>query len=345
MTEPGSGWTSPSSEPAPPVHVAAPVDGVPPGYGYGPPAGAPGYPGWNWAPTPGVVPLRPLGLGELLDGALKIVRRYPKPTLGLSAAISVVVTIINVALVLALDSQISTSSTSTSDSASVQFNDSVASNLSSVPGTVVSYLAGIVLAGMLVAVVGRAVLGQSVTMGEVWSTVRPRLLALVGLSLLTGVVLALPLVLGIGAIILGGSAGVLLLLPGIAAMIYLYTRLSLAPAALVLEKVGIMAAIRRSGALVHKSWWRVFGILVLTAIISSVLGGIITLPVVFGGVLLGGTADTTPILVASQVASGLASIVVAPFSAGVHALLYVDQRMRKEGLDVALQAAAASPRP
>ena len=53
-------------------------------------------------PQPGVVPLRPLALGELLDGAIKIIRRYPRPTLGLSAAIAAVVTVLNVGLVLLL---------------------------------------------------------------------------------------------------------------------------------------------------------------------------------------------------------------------------------------------------
>jgi len=32
---------------------------------------------------------------------------------------------------------------------------------------------------------------------------------------------------------------------------------------------------------------------------------------------------------------------VAPFAAGIRGLLYVDQRMRKEGLDLTLQARAA----
>ena len=36
------------------------------------------------APKPGIVPLRPLGVGEILDGAFTSMRRYPKATLGLS---------------------------------------------------------------------------------------------------------------------------------------------------------------------------------------------------------------------------------------------------------------------
>ena len=45
---------------------------------------------------------------------------------------------------------------------------------------------------------------------------------------------------------------------------------------------------------------------------------------------------------AQQVGAGLASVLVAPFSSGVMALLYVDRRMRAEGLDVALQTATGT---
>lgn len=344
MTEPSDGWSSPGGEAAPP----------PPGYGPPPPGYGPPPPGYGapfaygptrpWAPVPGVVPLRPLGLGELLDGSLKIVRRYPKPTLGLAAAIAVVVTAINVLLVVLLDAGVATSTPS--EDVGAQFNDGLASSAASGPGAVIAYLAGLVLSGGLVVVVGKAVLGQDVGFAEVWSAVRPRLWALLGLSLLTGLLVAAPLVVAVVAILALGPAGALLLLAGIPATVYLYTRLSLAPAALVLERAGVTTALRRSGVLVRGSWWRVFGVLVLTSIIGSVLSGIITIPVGVVALVLGGDSDATPLLVATQVASGLGSIVVAPFTAGVRALLYVDQRMRKEGLDVALQAAvAASPAP
>jgi len=42
----------------------------------------------------------------------------------------------------------------------------------------------------------------------------------------------------------------------------------------------------------------------------------------------------------TQVGGGIATFLVSPFSSGVRALLYVDRRMRAEGLDLTLQAAA-----
>ena len=39
------------------------------------------------APKPGVIPLRPLGVGEILDGAISYIRANPGVTLGLSAVV------------------------------------------------------------------------------------------------------------------------------------------------------------------------------------------------------------------------------------------------------------------
>ncbi len=374
MTDTPDGWAAPGSGPTPPASPPPssapspssqePPGGVPyygapqygaPQYGapqYGAPQyGAPQY-GKAWAPQPGVVPLRPLALGELLDGAIKIVRRHPRPTLGLSAAIAAVVTVLNVALVVALsagDGLLQTSGTSDATDGTTQ---SFTANVSSAPGALVGYFAGIFLTGALVAVVGKAVLGQPAPTGEVWRTIRPRLWALLGVSLLSGLLVGAPIFLSIavavGLAVIGGPVTLLLGIPlGIAGTllsVHLYARLSLAPAALVLEKTGVRAALRRSAVLVKGSWWRVFGTLVLTGIITTVIAGILTVPPIIVAGLLSISSDSgdgTGLLVTQQVAAGIASVFLTPFSAGVRALLYVDRRMRAEGLDVSLQAAAA----
>ncbi|MCW2544872.1 MAG: integral rane protein [Frankiales bacterium] len=337
MTEPPS-WSSPGGEPSGSLPAPAPA---PPagawhgqsGYGYGPPAH-----------QPGVIPLRPLALGELLDGAIKIIRRYPRPTLGLSAAIALVVTILNVIAVVVLNNDFSI------DSSGNTFNGSdVALNVGStgVPA-VFSFLAGLVLTGALISVVGKAVQGLPTSTSEVWAAVRPRIWALLGLSLLTGLLVVAPILIGVGlAIALGvglGPGGLVIGIPlGFASAVlsaYLYVRLALASPALVLEKASITASLRRSGVLVKGSWWRVFGILILSGIIAGIVASIISAIVILPAAILT-SVDGTASLVAQQVAGGIASVLLSPFSAGVRALLYVDRRMRAEGLDVALQAAVA----
>ena len=126
--------------------------------------------------------------------------------------------------------------------------------------------------------------------------------------------------------------------------IYAYVRVSLAPAALVLEKAGIRKALERSGVLVKGDWWRVFGILLLAWLLSYIVSQILLVPFAILGVVglftSGGGDDATLLFVLLQVGAGLASFLIAPFGAGVRSLLYVDRRMRAEGLDLTLQAAA-----
>ena len=58
----------------------------PPGYQFG----HPGYPPQPMALQPGVIPLRPLTLGDIFNGAIRYIRANPKATLGLTAAVVVI---------------------------------------------------------------------------------------------------------------------------------------------------------------------------------------------------------------------------------------------------------------
>jgi len=70
---------------------------------------------------------------------------------------------------------------------------------------------------------------------------------------------------------------------------------------------------------------------------------VVQLPLAAIGALISftGGRSVLALLVATQIGAGLAQVLVAPFAAGIRGLLYVDQRMRKEGLDLTLQARAA----
>lgn len=129
--------------------------------------------------------------------------------------------------------------------------------------------------------------------------------------------------------------------------IYVGVLLSLATPAYVLEGGGIRAAMRRSRELVRGSWWRVLWVLLLAAVVTSIVSGVILfVPLTLVGASAGpGFVDTggdlsTGTLVVVTLASIVAGTIVQPVQAGVTALLYVDRRMRKEGLDVALARAA-----
>jgi hypothetical protein len=334
-----------------------------PSYG-GAPVGWQPPPGWGSPrpaqPQPGVVPLRPLGLGELLDGAVGLIRRYPRPVLGLSAALSILVTVLNVTLVVTAFRPLLSFDASTFDNSTTASRDSVdgflgGTALGGIGSSVVSVLAAIVLTGVLTAIAGKGVLGESMTLGQAWAEVRPVLGRLIGLALLTGLLvygtfgagLAVAVLLGVLLGTGGVVVGVLLGLAAVCAAVYLYCRLALAPCAVVLERAGVRLGLRRSGILVRRSWWRVFGVLLLALVVASFVAQVVQVPFLLFGVApiglrgAGLTHGTTRLLILSYIGGGIAQTVTAPFTAGVRALLYVDRRMRAEGLDVALSAAAA----
>ncbi len=85
-----------------------------------------------------------------------------------------------------------------------------------------------------------------------------------------------------------------------------------------------------------------FGITLLAAIIVAIAGGILQLPFTVLGGLSGSGIAGTVIIVIGAIAAGT---VTRPITAGVTVLLYVDMRMRKEGLDLALRAASGTGQP
>jgi hypothetical protein len=328
--------------------------------GWGPPPGTP-QGGWGWPQPPevkpGVVPLRPLGLGELLDGAVGVVRRYPRPTLGLSAAIALVTTVLNFPLLLSLFGSPLFDPTAFTPGSDTGLDAELGGLFAGLgASSLLSFLAGVVLAGVITAVVGKAVLGQAMSLGQAWSAVRPLLLRLVGLAVVVLLLVWGSFTLAVLATVLltvlaGPLAlivGIPLVVVGVLTAVHLYVRLALAASVMVLERARLAESLRRSAVLVKGDWWRVFGILLLVMVITSFVSQVLQAPFAARSFLGGVSGEPTELgvldVVLSSIGSALALTVVAPFGAAVSALLYVDRRMRAEGLDVALTAAAAASR-
>ena len=151
------------------------------------------------------------------------------------------------------------------------------------PVSAISLIGTIFTTAVLTIVVSRSVLGRPVTLPEAWGEAKPQLARLVGLSLLLPLVYAAVVTIGIlPGLLTGGTAGAgLTALGGLAAlvvMIWLWVRLSLAGPALMLERQGIPAAIRRSAKLVRGVWWRIFGIMLLTVLLTLIVSMIISVP-------------------------------------------------------------------
>ena len=220
--------------------------------------------------------------------------------------------------------------------------------------TSISVLAQIVLAGLLTTVVYRAILGEHISIGAAWRAARGRVPALLALALLTGLIMLVAVVAVSLPAIVGtvfGPSGVVLTLGWVltaAAIVvvvaYLYVVLGVAGPAVVLERRGPLAACQRSRRLVSGSFWRVFGILALSGLFVVVITAAIGLPFeVVSSVV--GSDDPFGVgpLTVSAVGATLAGTLTSPFAAAVVVLLFVDLRIRREGLDIELARAAGLP--
>src|SRR5262245_42554696 len=236
--EPRRLWFPPGSEPggygpAPPAG-----DSAPPGTGYGQPGpgqpgpGQPGtgQPGTGYAPSggwaapppqapkPGVIPLRPIAVGEILDGAFTSIRRNPRATLGIAAVVLTISGIITTSLELLLLSQLGLNTGTDQTLTGAQLAGMLAVAVpSGLTALLLAFIVQILLTGLLTAVVGRSVLGDRITAGEAWRIARPRLPALLLATLLTGLALTGPWA-GLAAVLIvlgvAGAPGGLLIAIG-----------------------------------------------------------------------------------------------------------------------------------
>ncbi|MFG1703563.1 glycerophosphoryl diester phosphodiesterase membrane domain-containing protein [Nonomuraea sp. M3C6] len=324
-----------------------------PGYGYMPPPPP--------ALRPGIIPLRPLGLGDILDGTIKLIRSNPKAVLGLSAVAALLAAVpLAVGQAFLLSSVGGVLTDPTSATAADDFT-TLYGFVAQYGGTLVSYAVQFVvvtlLTGVLTRILGRAVFGGNITAGEAWQLVKGRVPALFGVVGLMAVIMLVPVivfVLLMVALAMNASADsfgwmaaltILFVIVYVAYYLFFRTRFAFASPAVVLEGRGPIDAMRRSWHLVSGDFWRVFGIMLLTSILVGLVASILSVPFTLAGTMFGmfGAGSTvTTVVSAVLIAVGgtLGAMFTYPFEAGVAGLLYADRRMRSEAFDLVLQTAA-----
>ncbi|MFJ2032382.1 hypothetical protein [Streptosporangium sp. NPDC087985] len=355
---PGSPWTAPGSAPGapPPPPPQQPYGGQAPPYQPGQYGQQPyGYRMPPPALRPGIIPLRPLGLGDILDGAIKLIRSNPKAVLGLStivAAVGAIPVAVGQAVLLGRLGTALAHPDTLGNSPDVGFLSQYAGSLISIA---VQFVAVTLLTGVLTRILGRAVFGGRTTVGEAWRLTRGRVPTLFGLVIVSMLILLLPLALIVALLwalmSAGADSGPFFLLGVVAALgflaytLFITTRLALAASVAVLERRGVLASLRRSWTLVSGGFWRTLGILLLTQLIAGVISAVISVPFTLAGTFVGlfgrgstGSQIATALLIA--VGGTVGAMITYPFQAGVHGLLYADRRMRAEAFDLVLQTAA-----
>lgn len=356
--QPGSG---------PPQWGGQPAWGPPPGQGHPPQWGQPPYnphggpppyrpPQYVAPPKPGIIPLRPLMFGEIIDGSFQTIRRNAKAMLGaallaqsLVVVLTAVLTASSVASAASLESWIE--SLNDQDMVSVGFAFLATVLL---VGVLTVFLSA-VLQGAMVVPVARSVLNRTTGFRQMWMLARSRAGALIRLACLMvlGWLLGMALFVGLAVFVVAaaGGIGALILLPvgfgGVALSVWIYIKILVAPAAVVIEELGAVDGLRRSWQLTRGNWWRVLGITLVVAIMVGIIAQVVTIPVsllpaFYTSVVSphGGADQAIAAAVAMAVVTAIVTALVGAvgyaFQTAVMALLYLDLRMRKDGLDIAL---------
>jgi uncharacterized membrane protein SirB2 len=365
----------PVRSPAQPTPAAAPQYGQQlPGYGQQVPGygqQVPGYgqqPLWTPPPKPGLIPLRPLSFGTLIGAPFQALRRNPKITVGAALLIqtipSIVVTLLvfgGAALLLSRVANADSADQSTLTAGAI--GGSIVLGLLSV---VVSAISAALLQGVVVGEVARGTVGEKLRFRSLWTMVKGRIGALIGwtflLTLAWAVTIGLVVLVAVAMFALGGPAGiaggVAVVIVGILGLIalavWINTKLAMVPSAIVLERLSLRAAVVRSWRLTGRFFWKTFGVIALIGLIAYAVAQIIGIPFSVIGGLMGGifaptsmsdpnASELTQVLVSQLSVNVLASVVGAIVGAimsvvqtSAVALLYIDLRMRKEGLDLQL---------
>lgn len=307
------------------------------------------------AHRPGAIPLRPLGLGQIYDGAFRIIRTSPRATVGAAVVVTAIALVLpllfSVVLTFGTDLSVDLSADSS------QLSDDEALGLgatwaSLVIGAVLTWIGLTLVTATIAHVVHAAAVGRRMSLEASWDATRGKRWRILGLTLV--VLLAVALLWAAYAAVLlllltvneglGLTWGILGGIGTVVLMAWLWIRLFYLPIPiLTLEPVGVLGAMGRSWRLTKGRFWPTFGTAVLTWLVGVVAGVALTTPLqlVFDGLTRAMPEYALLLLVLGQsVGTVLQNAFVGPFNAGVVTLQYIDLRMRKEAYDVELMAQA-----
>ncbi|HCS62075.1 MAG TPA: hypothetical protein DIW46_11900, partial [Microbacterium sp.] len=321
-------------------------------------------PGWTPAIKPGLIPLHPLTFGALIGKPFAALRHNPKVLFGFAIVIQLIVAVITAvvvggALFITL-MRIETITPSNPDFYPVLWGSIALNGLIVIAMGFVSLAFTAVMQGVVAANIGYAALGEKPTLGRLWRLMRPALWRLVGWSVLQalasfvmiaiiGGIIALGVIAGVGGsgegVALTVVIGILVVIGMIPLWVWLSTKLLLVPSILVLERVSIRTALVRSWRLTRGRFWVAFGVIFLVNAIMSTAVGVVSMPLSLLGSLFGtviaptGPNDASGIAVfvittiAPQLLVYVLQAVAIVVQCAAAAFIYLDCRMRYEGLD------------
>ena len=259
--------------------------------------------------------LRPLGVGELLDAAIKVCTAHAGP---LVKAVLVVVLPVQIISALVLASTVE-----------ADFFDITASDPEAGVDDTSTFLAGQLVVGLLSVVSYVLATGACFhAIAEGWLGREPdwrsslRFAARRAHSLLwVSTLYFLGVVLGLVACIAPG--------------IWIGIAWSVSYAVLFVEDERGTKALGRSFALVKDRWWASFGVIALGFALAAIVSGI------FAGLVSAAAFVNDSLaflIVVNTIGTLIGTLVTTPFQAAIATVLYFDLRVRKEGFDLELLA-------
>ena len=356
MTD-NTSWASPGGY-SPESGAPAPNAG---GYALAPGAVPPAS-GWTPPPKPGLIPLRPIEFGTVLGASFQVLRRNPRPTFGAALLLNALVVFIStgISTVIVVSGLERASRASLSDFDTIFAGTIALTLVATLLAVGISIVAQALLQGVISIEVSRATLGEKLTLRQLFEIGRGRWWALIGWTALLGVIILVAfgvlIGLSIGLFAFGDPiaivGGFILLLVGILGLIvvtvWIATMLAFVPASIVIERLPIGTAVRRSWRLVRGAFWRILGTLLLITVMVNIAVSVVTTPIqlvaTFAAPLVNPAGqietDLTVFFALNLVVIGITAVVGAigaVLTTAATSLLYIDRRMRTEGLDLELQ--------
>ncbi len=264
----------------------------------------------------GPLPLHPMSVGDVLDGAFKLLKANARTIVLIVAAVIVPTQLLSA---FAIREQASVGFLNLFRDPTLveaQGNTGLGSLAGSLLTAVLSLLTGPFIAGAVSRVVAASYLGEVIGPAAALKATARRFGSLLAASILVFLVEVFGLLFCI--------------IPGALAFA-LYTAVT---PAVMIEEIGPIQAMRRSWRLMRPRMWAVLGIAILARIIAGVLGNLLGAVPSVAATVLGGSFAWLFIAIGGI----LSSLVSAPIVAIVATLLYFDGRIRNEGLDLQMMA-------
>lgn len=320
------------------------------------------YPAWTPASRPGIIPLHPLGFGTILGRSFSALRQNPRVLLGFALVVQTLAYIVVLAGVLGV-AWASFSRLDTLRAGTEEYDTVMAGSiaLTAVAGIVLSLAAGalsVIVQGIVVVEVTHAAVAEKLSLGALWRQVKPIAWRLIGYSLL--VILA---VMALVVLVVAGVIGVAVLAPPAAIVLtivlilaaipltwWLMIKLLLVPAAIIVEHATILQALPRSWTLTRGRFWPALGIILVISVIFATVAQVISIPFSFLSVglttIIAPTGDPDPSAIIGLIVTALLTqaltlllqSVAVVVQATATSIIYIDCRMRREGLDLDLLA-------